>query len=71
MRSYRNVVIAVAFVEFIAAGVIAGASANEARCDGAATKIERTAGIEAASTTDAASKSTYMICSDMPIACSP
>jgi hypothetical protein len=66
MGKYRNMVIVVAFVEFIAAGLIAGAGARagDIGCVGAGGKVEQSAGARAAA-------SPYMVCSDMPAACSP
>jgi len=71
MGKYRNMVIAVAFVEFIAAGVIAGARANDVACAGTATKVEQTSGVPVTGSKDGGPTSAHMVCSDMPIACSP
>ena len=71
MRAYRNVIIAAAFVELVAAGLIAGARANEVRCDGAATKAEQMAGHRAELPKEASLTSAYMVCSDTTVACSP
>jgi len=66
MSKYRNMVIVVAFIEFIAAGLIAGAGAraSDIGCVGTTGQVEQSTGAKAAS-------SPYMVCSDMPSACSP
>ena len=66
MGKYRNMVIMVAVVEFIAACQIAGAGAKarDIGCVGTAGKIEQTASTRATT-------SPYAECSDMPTACSP
>lgn len=66
MVKYRNMVIVVAFIEFIAAGLIAGAGARagDIGCVGAGRKVEQSVGAKAVA-------SPYMVCSDMPSACSP
>lgn len=66
MVKYRNMVIVVAFVELIAAGLIAGAGARagDIGCIGTAGKVEQT-------TSEKVAASPYMVCSDMPAACSP
>ena len=64
MVKYRNMVIVVAFVEFIAAGLIAGARAGDIGYVETAARVEQTVGARAVA-------SPYMVCSDMPSACSP
>jgi hypothetical protein len=64
MAKFRNIVIAVAFFEFVAAGLMAGARAGDIGCVGAAGKVEQSAGVKAVA-------SPYAVCSDMPSACSP
>lgn len=62
MAKYRNMFVVVAFVEFIAAGLIAGAGGIG--CVGTGRKVEQLAGARA-------SAFPYMVCRDMPSACSP
>lgn len=66
MGKYRNMVIVVAFIELIAAGLIAGAGAKagDIGCVKNAGKVEQTVGARTAA-------SPYAVCSDMPSACSP
>lgn len=64
MSKYRNIIIAVAFIEFIAAGLIAGARAGDIGCVGAGGKAGQSAGAVAV-------PSPYAVCSEMPAACSP
>lgn len=66
MVKYRNMVIFVAFIEFIAAGLIAGAGARagDMGCIGKAGKLDQISGMSVAAPP-------YMVCSDTPSACSP
>lgn len=64
MAKFRNIIIAVAIIEFVAAGLIAGARAGDIGCKEAGGKVEQSAGAKAV-------PSPYAVCSDMPSACSP